>query len=97
MYTLFDTASDEHKKKERAKARELKQSLWWRQKVGQGLCYHCGQKFESKDLTMDHLWPIARGGKTHKKNCVVSCLSCNRSRGHLSEAEKQLLSQSQTN
>jgi len=36
---------------------------------------------------MDHLIPIARGGKTDKKNCVVSCKDCNTKKGYKTRAE----------
>jgi 5-methylcytosine-specific restriction protein A len=83
---MYEFASPEHIKKERRKAQELRQSQWWKQQVGLGICYHCGTRFSGNDLkqlTMDHLIPIARGGKTSKKNCVVSCKKCNTEKGHL--------------
>ena len=79
---FFVAASAEHQKREKAKAREMRKSQWWRQELGKGLCYHCGQKFKPEELTMDHLLPIARGGKTNKKNCVTSCKECNSKKGH---------------
>ncbi|MFP5520554.1 MAG: HNH endonuclease [Bdellovibrionia bacterium] len=79
---FFASASPEHQKREKAKARELRQSQWWKQQLGKGLCYHCGQRFPPSELTMDHLLPIARGGKSDKKNCVPSCKECNTKKGH---------------
>lgn len=64
-------------KRERAKARELKQSGWWRQKIQAGLCHYCGKKFAPAELTLDHVIPIARGGGSTKANCVPACKSCN--------------------
>lgn len=83
----FAPASESHQKKEKAKARELRASVWWKQVLGKGVCYHCEQKFKSSDLTMDHLIPIARGGKTDKKNCVPSCKDCNTKKGYKTRAE----------
>ena len=83
----FTPASDSHKKIEKAKAKELKSSVWWRQLVGKGNCYHCELKFKSTDLTMDHLIPISRGGKSDKKNCVPSCKDCNTKKGYKTRAE----------
>ena len=77
-------------KKEKAKARELRASQWWRQEVGKGICYHCGKKFPAAELTMDHLIPIARGGKSNKKNCVPSCKDCNSKKGAKTRAEMAL-------
>lgn len=83
----FAPASEAHQKKEKAKARELRQGSWWKQQLGQGICYHCQQKFKPAELTMDHLIPIARGGKSDKKNCVPSCKECNTKKGYKTRAE----------
>lgn len=83
----FTPASEAHQKKEKAKARELRQGVWWKQVVGKGICYHCEQRFKAGDLTMDHLVPISRGGKTDKKNCVPSCKDCNTKKGYKTRAE----------
>lgn len=83
----FTPASDDHKKREKAKARELRQGTWWKQILGKGKCYHCEEKFKSIELTMDHLIPIARGGKSDKKNCVPSCKDCNTKKGSKTRAE----------
>jgi 5-methylcytosine-specific restriction enzyme A len=78
----------EHIKRERRKAQELRKSQWWKQQIGQGLCYHCGEKFPKDQLTMDHLVPVARGGKSTKKNVVVSCRPCNAEKGHKFKVEQ---------
>ena len=83
----FTPATDAHKKKEKAKAKALRESLWWRQLVGKGTCYQCELKFKSTELTMDHLIPISRGGKSDKKNCVPSCKDCNTKKGYKTRAE----------
>lgn len=90
MNYYFAAASAEHQKKEKAKARELRQSQWWKQELGKGLCYHCGQRFKPAELTMDHLIPIARGGKSNKNNCVPSCKECNSKKGYKTRAEMAL-------
>lgn len=64
-------------RRERHKARELRASQWWKRKRAKGICYHCGQKFPPTELTMDHLIPIIRGGKSTKGNLVPSCKKCN--------------------
>lgn len=87
MDFYFTPASPEHIRRERHAARELRQSLWWRQVVGKGVCYHCQQRFSSVDLTMDHVIPLARGGKSTKKNVVPSCKPCNTAKGYLTAAE----------
>lgn len=86
----FTPASPEHQKREKAKARELRLSSWWKGQTGQGKCYHCEKNFKPQDLTMDHLIPIARGGKSDKKNCVPSCKECNTKKGYKTRAEMAL-------
>ncbi|HET9917202.1 MAG TPA: HNH endonuclease, partial [Candidatus Binatia bacterium] len=57
-------------------------SQWWKRKVSSGVCHHCGGKFAPADLTMDHLVPVVRGGKSTKGNVVASCKPCNSARKH---------------
>ena len=86
----FAAASSEHQKREKAKARELRASAWWKNQLGKGVCYHCEGRFKPVELTMDHLIPIARGGKSDKNNCVPSCKECNSKKGHKTRAEMAL-------
>lgn len=64
-------------KREREKARELKNSNWWRTLVSRGLCHYCGKKFKAAELTMDHVTPLARGGTSTRGNIVPACGACN--------------------
>jgi len=90
MEFYFSPASQEHVAREKAKARDLRKSLWWRQQLGKGSCYHCEQHFSLAELTMDHLIPIIRGGRSTKSNVVVSCKACNTDKGYLTRAELAL-------
>ena len=74
--------SEEQIRRERNKARELRQSQWWKRKRAAGICHHCGKKFPSAELTMDHLVPVIRGGKSTKGNVVPTCKVCNSARKH---------------
>ncbi|MES2965867.1 MAG: HNH endonuclease [Bdellovibrionota bacterium] len=85
---LYGFADPEHIKRERSKAQELRKSQWWKQQLGKGVCYHCGEKFSKELLTMDHLIPVARGGKSTKKNVVVACKPCNSEKGHKMKVEQ---------
>ena len=78
-YYFLDPTHTEPKrlKREREKARALRSTLWWKQKIASGVCHHCGQVFHSKELTMDHLVPLARGGESTKVNLVPACKECN--------------------
>lgn len=62
---------------ERNKARELRKSRWWQQKTSTGTCWYCGQKVGFHNLTMDHVIPLARGGRSTKDNLVPCCKDCN--------------------
>lgn len=77
MSELFMPENFAQVKKEREKGRELKKTHWWKNKLHKGICYHCEQSFPAKVLTMDHLVPLIRGGKTGKNNVVTSCKKCN--------------------
>ncbi len=72
--------SAEEVRRERQKARDLRESQWWKRKRAAGTCHHCGKHFPPKDLTMDHLVPVIRGGKSTKGNLVPSCRKCNAER-----------------
>jgi 5-methylcytosine-specific restriction protein A len=74
--------SEKEIRRERQKARELRASQWWKRKRATGVCHHCGQKFLPKELTMDHLIPIIRGGKSTRGNLVPACKKCNADRKH---------------
>jgi 5-methylcytosine-specific restriction protein A len=69
-----------HVKKEKEKAREAKKSRWWHQKCVTGICHYCGKKFQPKQLTMDHVVPLSRGGTTTPGNVVPACLECNKNK-----------------
>lgn len=73
----FDAPDESEIRRERAKARELRKSRWWQQKTASGKCYFCGRKVAFKELTMDHLLPLGRGGRSTKDNLVPCCKSCN--------------------
>jgi 5-methylcytosine-specific restriction protein A len=64
-------------KKERQKAQDLKKTQWWLDRLNQGVCHYCGNKFKRTELTMDHVVPLARGGTSSKGNIVPSCRNCN--------------------
>ncbi len=73
----FDGMDDAEIRRERAKARELRKSRWWQRKTASGICHYCQEKVAFKALTMDHLVPLTRGGRSSKDNLVPSCKACN--------------------
>lgn len=74
--------SEEEIRRERQKAKELRSSQWWKRRRSVGQCYYCGKKVGSRLLTMDHIVPIVRGGKSTKGNVVPACKKCNDNKKH---------------
>ena len=83
----FAFYDDSFLKKERNKARQLRSSQWWKRKRSDGICHYCRNIFEPKELTMDHVIPIARGGKSEKFNLVPCCKTCNTQKKQLLPSE----------
>lgn len=44
-------------------------------------CQYCGIRCGPRELTLDHVVPRSRGGKTTWKNVVTACVACNRKKG----------------
>ena len=84
---------DKHIKREKEKARKLRKTPWWRQKLALGSCYYCEKSFPGEALTMDHKTPISRGGSTTKGNVVVCCKDCNSNKKYFTPAEMILQEQ----
>ncbi len=76
-----------HIAREKAKARELRQSQWWKNEIARGICHYCGKKFKSSELTMDHVLPISRGGKSTKGNIVPCCKDCNNRKKYMTPVD----------
>jgi hypothetical protein len=41
------------------------------------VCAYCGETFDRKDLTRDHVVPRSKGGPNTWENCVSACWNCN--------------------
>ena len=63
--------------REKGRARDLRRSQWWKRRLGGGRCHYCGRSTPPRELTMDHVVPIVRGGTSEKGNVVPSCKECN--------------------
>ncbi len=83
----FVPADEEHVRREKAKARELRRSQWWKNVLGRAQCYYCGKQVHPHDLTMDHIVPIVRGGRSRKGNVVACCKECNTKKKYLLPVE----------
>jgi 5-methylcytosine-specific restriction enzyme A len=88
MDDWIDIKKDEkHIARQRKKAKDLRKTNWWQEQLNRGICHFCGEKFSPEDLTMDHLVPVSRGGKSTRGNIVVCCKECNNEKKYLTPAE----------
>jgi len=65
--------------KSKSEVRFSKSNLYLRD---QYKCLYCGNEFQRTHLTMDHVVPISRGGKTEWTNIVAACNPCNSTKGN---------------
>jgi hypothetical protein len=59
----------------RAFSDKMKRAAYEKQK---GICTHCRDHFELKQMEADHITPWHLGGKTVSENCQMLCKDCNR-------------------
>jgi 5-methylcytosine-specific restriction protein A len=74
---------DEEIRREKARARELRATQWWKRKLAAGRCGYCGQATPPRELTMDHRVPLVRGGRSTRGNVVPACRACNAAKKYL--------------
>ncbi len=53
-------------------------------------CQYCGKHFHAKDLTLDHVMPVSRGGPKSWKNLVTACHKCNHKKGSRTPTEANM-------
>ena len=82
MDYFISTVTDQEIRKEKQKARNLRKTQWWKRKCAEETCYYCRRKALPGELTMDHIVPIVRGGKSTKNNIVPACKKCNNEKKH---------------
>ncbi len=86
---FFEAADEEHVRREKAKARKLRQSQWWKNVLGRGQCHYCRKRLHPSKLTMDHVVPVVRGGRTTRHNVVPCCKDCNSKKKYMLPVEWQ--------
>jgi 5-methylcytosine-specific restriction endonuclease McrA len=79
--------SEQEIKREKEKARALRATQWWKNRLTRGSCHWCGGKFSPDELSMDHIVPIVRGGKSTRGNVVPACKECNNKKKYLLPVE----------
>ncbi len=50
-------------------------------------CQYCGKVFAQRDLNLDHVVPLSRGGHSEWTNVVTACVPCNSKKGNRYPAE----------
>jgi 5-methylcytosine-specific restriction endonuclease McrA len=45
-------------------------------------CQYCGRRFRTRELNLDHVTPLSRGGRSTWENVVCCCLRCNMIKGN---------------
>ncbi len=85
FYDIDEAAS----KRERQKAKDLKKSRWWQNLIQKCACYYCGMALVREQVTMDHVVPISRGGRSTPGNLVPACKTCNEQKRSLTAVEWQ--------
>ena len=76
-------------KRERARARVLRASQWWKRRIADGVCSYCRRRVPKGTLGMDHVVPLGRGGRSVRGNVVPACKDCNSRKKSLLPVEWQ--------
>jgi 5-methylcytosine-specific restriction endonuclease McrA len=87
MEYFVSGASEEFIRREKERAKRLRASQWWKRRRSSGMCHYCGQRFPPRELTMDHIVPIIRGGHSTRGNVVPACKDCNSKKRYMLPAE----------
>jgi 5-methylcytosine-specific restriction enzyme A len=64
-------------RREKARARALRQTRWWKRRIADGVCHYCRRRVGAAALTLDHVVPLVRGGRSVRANMVPACKDCN--------------------
>lgn len=54
------------------------------------ICQFCGRAFPASELTLDHVVPRSRGGRSSWENLVACCYKCNNAKGDRTPEEAGL-------
>lgn len=62
-------------------------NLWRRDNY---TCQYCGVRPPPDEITVDHVNPRSKGGITSFENCVLACISCNKSKNNRTPEEANM-------
>ena len=52
--------------------------------------HYCHRNVGAENLTLDHVVPVSRGGRSTRGNCVPCCKECNNAKKSYTPAEQVL-------
>jgi hypothetical protein len=55
MQYFTSEVTQEEIRREKDKARRLRNTQWWKRRRSTGVCHFCGRKFPPGELTMEHI------------------------------------------
>ena len=53
-------------------------------------CQYCGMRGSAFDLTLDHIMPRSRGGRSEPENLCAACMACNQRKGDRTPDEARM-------
>ena len=56
----------------------------------ENLCQYCRLRVPERDLTLDHVIPVVRGGRKNWENIVAACKGCNQKKGDRTPEEARM-------
>jgi 5-methylcytosine-specific restriction endonuclease McrA len=62
----------------RREIRFTRRNIFYRDRCN---CQYCGNAFPQKQLNLDHVVPLSRGGASSWDNVVCACIACNTKKG----------------
>ncbi len=80
---FIPSASPQTIKREKEAAKALRKTQWWQRRVSKGECHYCGRRVPQAELTMDHIVPLVRGGRSTRGNVAPACKECNNRKKYL--------------
>ncbi|MBI2154505.1 MAG: HNH endonuclease [Candidatus Rokubacteria bacterium] len=83
----LSTVTEAELRREREKARALRASQWWKRRIAAGRCHYCDRQVGPRALSMDHVVPLIRGGRSTRGNVVPACKECNNTKKSLLPVE----------
>lgn len=53
-------------------------------------CQYCGDQPGTAEMTIDHIMPKSRGGRSSWENCVLACIDCNKDKDDKTPKEAKM-------